>query len=422
MNCKTQERNSKTKSTVFSKELTNYTPLMLAVAGENEDAECVEIVKLLFGNEKVEKNCKDFDKNNILHLAVKLNKILTAKYLATEMNNLLGESNSDGQSPITIAQNNNCVEIINFFKSLDKKVMALDDELLEMLENKNSKNKKKTKKNKKNEKEFFGLLLGSTEYEDVLKPKEKLKEKIIEENKGNEEKIEKIEEKKNEIIKEIISNKENIQPPQHKVINVNKDEYEAHKLKEKLLKEKKEKEILILEQAKIAKELEKSKKIKNENKEKKEKKGKFNNNLDTIINISNHTNTTDVTKNKIKFEELNLDHKEKIEITNKASAEESKTKGNVIGIKSKKQQDIKIDDHVKEATLVTPVLVKPLETANIIIEKEVLSIVNEDKEIKKENVTENALIVVNDIDNKIIVKSNEITKNFEELLVKINLI
>ena len=179
LNIPTKEKKSKT-TVKFFKEYTGLTPAMLAIVSNISDENTVNILKILNNHNAKFKGCDAF-KDNLLHLAVKNNKINTVKYLIDELNLifLLDEKNKDEYTPISLAQHlsnesNESNEIfINYFsekqnideKQIEKNVTELLNES-NMIKNKNSNNNKKKKK-KKNEDNI--PLFNSIEYEETLK-------------------------------------------------------------------------------------------------------------------------------------------------------------------------------------------------------------------------------------------------------------
>ena len=179
LNIPTKEKKSKT-TVKFFKEYTGLTPAMLAIVSNISDENTVNILKIINNHNAKFKGCDAF-KDNLLHLAVKNNKINTVKYLIDELNLifLLDEKNKDEYTPISLAQHlsnesNESNEIfINYFsekqnideKQIEKNVTELLNES-NMIKNKNSNNNKKKKK-KKNEDNI--PLFNSTEYEETLK-------------------------------------------------------------------------------------------------------------------------------------------------------------------------------------------------------------------------------------------------------------
>ena len=175
LNIATTEKKSKSLLRVgFSKEYPGLTPAMLCVVGPIKDEDTVKILKILNNY-----NCKfkgyDNNKDNLLHLATKNNKIETAKFLVDEldMKNLLGENNKDNYTPMTLAQHLNNEIFINYFNDKEKVDEKKIEENLKDLINesnnikdKDKNNKKKKKKNKANDEP---ITLNSSEYQESLK-------------------------------------------------------------------------------------------------------------------------------------------------------------------------------------------------------------------------------------------------------------
>ena len=116
---------------------------MLAIVSNISDENTVNILKILNNHNAKFKGCDAF-KDNLLHLAVKNNKINTVKYLIDELNLifLMDEKNKDEYTPISLAQHlsnesNESNEIfINYFsekqnideKQIEKNVTELLNE------------------------------------------------------------------------------------------------------------------------------------------------------------------------------------------------------------------------------------------------------------------------------------------------------
>ena len=185
----TTEKKAKNKHISFNKEFTDYTPIFLAIASEiAKEDESIECIKIL-NEAKCNLDQKDFEKNNILHIAVKNKKIKILKFLIEnlDLKNLINETNKKGQTPSGIAINEGFSEITEYLKSYN----VLDENLqkdLEDLINEEEGKKKKGKKKKKKDKEKFNLL-NSTEYQESLKIENK-EEKTHDDNNNNKNKIE----------------------------------------------------------------------------------------------------------------------------------------------------------------------------------------------------------------------------------------
>ena len=189
----TTEKKAKNKHISFNKEFTNFTPIFLAIASEiAKEEESIECIKIL-NEAKCNLEQKDFDRNNILHVAVKNKKIKILKFLVEnlDLKSLINETNKKGQTPSGIAINEGFNEISEYLKSYN----VIDESLkkdLEDLINEEEGKKKKGKKKKKKDKEKFNLL-NSSEYQESLKIEKKedknldKKNKIEEENEDEEE-------------------------------------------------------------------------------------------------------------------------------------------------------------------------------------------------------------------------------------------
>jgi hypothetical protein len=173
INILTTEKKSKSGLRVgFYKEYTGLTPAMLCVVGPIEDQDSVKILKILNNY-----NCKfkgfDNNKDNLLHLAVKNNKIETAKFLVDELNmkDLMEENNKENYTPMTLAQHLNNEGFINYFSEKEKvDEKKLQESLKELMDESNiNKDKNNKKKKKKNKAKDEPIILNSSEYQETLK-------------------------------------------------------------------------------------------------------------------------------------------------------------------------------------------------------------------------------------------------------------
>jgi ankyrin repeat protein len=172
LNFVTSEKKSKAGRVGYSKEYLGLTPAMLAVVGNMSDENTVKILKILNNY-----NCKftgfDHNKDNILHLATKNKKIETAKYLVDELNlkELMGNTNKDGNTPLSLAQKLNNEIFINYYSDKEKiDEKQIEENLKELINESNKiKDKYNKKKSKKNKNQDEPSLLNSTEYEETLK-------------------------------------------------------------------------------------------------------------------------------------------------------------------------------------------------------------------------------------------------------------
>ena len=172
LNLVTTEKKSKLGKVGFSKEYLGLTLPMLAVVGNNNDEITVNILKILKNYNAKFKGC-DHNKDNILHLATRNKKINTAKYIVDELNlkELMNETNKDGFTPFSLAQNLNNEIFINYYSDKEKKEEQPVDEIIKELINESNiiKDKNNKKKKKKNKNQDEPSLLNSTEYEETLK-------------------------------------------------------------------------------------------------------------------------------------------------------------------------------------------------------------------------------------------------------------
>ena len=172
LNFVTSEKKSKAGRVGYSKEYLGLTPAMLAVVGNISDENTDKIFKILNNY-----NCKftgfDHNKDNILHLATKNKKIETAKYLVDELNlkELMGNTNKDGNTPLSLAQKLNNEIFINYYSDKEKiDEKQIEENLKELINESNKiKDKYNKKKSKKNKNQDEPSLLNSTEYEETLK-------------------------------------------------------------------------------------------------------------------------------------------------------------------------------------------------------------------------------------------------------------
>ena len=302
LNFVTSEKKSKAGRVGYSKEYLGLTPVMLAVVGNVSDENTVKILKILNNY-----NCKftgfDHNKDNILHLATKNKKIETAKYLVDELNlkELMGNTNKDGNTPLSLAQKLNNEIFINYYSDKEKiDEKQIEENLKELINESNKiKDKYNKKKSKKNKNQDEPSLLNSTEYEETLKEIKPSKNKNKKKNYSTHNDVE----------------EEYEEPKYKKPKKTNDDEenYNASNNSEKLR--------ALLENPKPKKK-----------KEKKENKTEINNNINKE-------------KNEIKVEEekkveIKEEKKEKKEIKNNIMPEELE-EGFIIGLGSKNKKNKK---------------------------------------------------------------------------------
>ena len=212
ININTTEKKTKNSTKFhFSKEYSGYTPAFLGVGGFIPDKRTLDILKIL---EEYSANfeSKDFNENNIIHIATKEKKIMTLKFLVESLGlkTIMNENNLNNETPYILAQQSKNNEIINFFNSYNTEDENLIKQNLDELINEDTK-KKNRKKNKKQKNKNDNLtLLNSSEYEETLgfnqEKQEEEKNEIENENNDNNEQIkeenyisDKIEEEKEDV-------------------------------------------------------------------------------------------------------------------------------------------------------------------------------------------------------------------------------
>jgi hypothetical protein len=185
VNIKCIEKKAKAlKQFSMTKDFSDFTPAHLTISSEfNSQDDSIEIIKILM-KYKADFNTIDFNKNNILHLAARFNKLRIVKFILEELGSfkhMLNELNKEGQTPVAIAQTLNHNDILNYLENSVSSKTNIDDELLELIEENSNKNKKKKKGKKTKEEEFAGT--NFTEFQEILKlPKPKPKEEQTNKN------------------------------------------------------------------------------------------------------------------------------------------------------------------------------------------------------------------------------------------------
>ena len=176
----------------FSREYSEYSPVFLTIGGITSDKKTLEILKIL-EEYKANFESKDFNENNVLHIAIKEKKIMCLKFLVGSLglNTIINEYNLNNETPYILAQQSKNKEIINFFDSYNTEDVNLIKKNVDDLIKEDNKNKNK-KKNKKNKNKNDNLtLLHSSEYEETLgfnqDKQEEEKNDIEIENDNNEE-------------------------------------------------------------------------------------------------------------------------------------------------------------------------------------------------------------------------------------------
>jgi len=174
INQKSTEKKSKTKQFSLHKEFADFTPVHLSFSNElNSEDDSIEIIKLL-QRYKGDLTTLDWNKNNILHLAVKFNKKRIVKFILEDLKylDMFEVSNKEGQTPIAIAKSLDNPEIFNYLQTFSKSNLVeknLEEDLLELIEDSSAK-KKKNKKNKKKKEDNLGVIGTLNEFQESLKP------------------------------------------------------------------------------------------------------------------------------------------------------------------------------------------------------------------------------------------------------------
>ena len=212
ININTTEKKTKNSTKFhFSKEYSGYTPVFLGVGGFISDKKTLDILKI-FEEYSANFESKDFNENNIIHIATKEKKIMTLKFLVESLGlkTIMNENNLNNETPYILAQQSKNNEIINFFNSYNTEDENLIKQNLDELIKEDTK-KKNRKNNKKQKNKNDNLtLLNSSEYEETLgfnqEKQEEEKNEIENENNDNNEQIEeenyisdKIEEEKEDV-------------------------------------------------------------------------------------------------------------------------------------------------------------------------------------------------------------------------------
>ena len=214
INIITTEKKSKNSKIHFSKEFSGYTPPFLVIGGMANDKKTVEILKI-FEEYRSYFDSKDFNDNNIIHIATKEKKLLTLQFLVESLGlkTIINEYNSNSETPYILAQQSKNNEIINFFDSyLKEDEDVVKKNMEELINDDNKRKNKKKNKKQKNKKDNFHML-NSNEYEETLAPVEEKIENKKEDAKNKEENNEDIneenidEEEENEEIEKEKDNK-----------------------------------------------------------------------------------------------------------------------------------------------------------------------------------------------------------------------
>lgn len=150
--------NSKTGQII--KEMTGLTPIMLACINDDNHEKSFETFYFLQDFSDI--NQKDFEGNNILHLATKSNNLKLVKFLVSIKNFDFKAQNSNGETAFYFSLNLGFSKISDFYHSLEKSEETIQQNFYSLFEEDDllnqNKNKKKGKKQKKKvEDEFLGI-------------------------------------------------------------------------------------------------------------------------------------------------------------------------------------------------------------------------------------------------------------------------
>ena len=149
-----KEEKGKKNKLSFNKEYTGCTPALLAIIGPASDEYTLDVLKYLkeFG---AKFDISMWNKENILHLAVKNNKLECAKYICEELKlkNLVNDTNKDGYTPLSLAQHLNNEKFISYFDDIiQDEEKKIEENLKELLAESNKKEATKKGKKKKGKK------------------------------------------------------------------------------------------------------------------------------------------------------------------------------------------------------------------------------------------------------------------------------
>ena len=401
INIVTTEKKSKNSKLGFSKEFTGCTPPLLAVVGPSSDKDTLQILKIL-KNYGAKFTAIDCNKNNILHLATKDNKIETAKYICDELGlkNLNNENNKDGYTPLSLAQHMNNEIFITYFCNIneddEKKIEENWKELLEDSKKRDAKlNKKKKKKKGKNTDDDMPMLLNSTEYQETLKSEIKKEEPEKEEDIIIGLKIKK--NKKNK--------KNKMAEPIKKEVKANNEiNIETSEIKEEPKKEEdKEKKSEIKEEPKKEKKV-KTKKIKKEKRSDKEATDEFLEKMRKREKERQEMKKLEEEKKKKEQEEKEKEEQKKLEEQKKIEEELKKKE-----LEEKERQEKERIEREKEEELKKQEEQKLLEEEEEKSEKESITS-NDENNINNNNISENNKEIENENAKEIEISAEDYEK------------
>jgi len=196
----------------------------LAIVSDAPESSSIEVIKYLI-EKKANLSAIDFNKNTILHLAVKHNKLEIIKFFQDLFIEFLFIANKEGQTPFAVAQENNNTEILSFLNSIlgnSDTQKNIEEDLNELIESVNKqKNRRKKKTKNKGDKDELRLL-NSAAFSDTFKIKQPLSKNVVVEESMKSSEVDKIDivetkidinknEKKNNFVEEEFEDKRNIQ-------------------------------------------------------------------------------------------------------------------------------------------------------------------------------------------------------------------
>ena len=248
VNVTTSEKKIKNTKYSFTKEYYGATPCLLAMEGPSSDTQTLEILKIL-KNYEANFEVIDFNKDNILHIATKMKKIESAKYIVDGLNmkNLVAEKNKEKYTPLSLAQHLNADDFISYYveknkideKEIEENVMSLINEDSAHTAKQSKKKKKKKGKNFHQSKENQEIVKEENieeNSEKKLGDKQEIQEaknenEIKENNDNNNNNEEKKQDEKTEEIKEEEKNEEENDEKEEKKEKPKKENQKSKKIK-----------------------------------------------------------------------------------------------------------------------------------------------------------------------------------------------
>ena len=128
INHKSIEKKSKTKQYSLHKEFADFTPVHLGLNDFNSEDDSIEILKLL-QRYNCDMSALDWNRNNILHLAVKFNKKRVVKFILEDLKflDMIDLSNKEGQTAIAIAKSMDADDILSYLQTFSQSSQANKD-------------------------------------------------------------------------------------------------------------------------------------------------------------------------------------------------------------------------------------------------------------------------------------------------------